>query len=137
LGIKTLYEALQLAENAELDLVEVGPSASPPVAKILDYSKYRYELEKKQTKQKKSSEIKEVRLSLEIGQHDWSVKLNQAKKFLADNGRVQVSLKLSGRQMLFASKAGEKINSFREALGAQYETEPQRLGQRFNAVLKS
>lgn len=128
---------MQLAEDAELDLVEVGPSASPPVAKILDYSKYRYELEKKQTKQKKSSEIKEVRLSLEIGEHDWDVKLNQAKKFLADNGRVRVSLKLSGRQMLFANKAGAKINTFREALGAQYEAEPQRLGQRFNAVLKS
>lgn len=102
----------------------------------MDYSKYRYEQEKKQTKQKRTGEIKEIRLSLGIGEHDWQVKTNRAKKFLDEGHKVKVSLRLSGRQMLFAAKAAEKIDEFRQQLEASFESTPQRLGPRYIAIIK-
>ena len=124
-----------MAEDVDLDLVEVGPNSRPPVARIMDYSKYRYELEKNQSKKKRGSEIKEVRLSLEIGEHDWRVRINQATKFLNDGNRVKLTLKLAGRQMLFKDKAIDKMNEFKNALGASYESVPQRFGPRYVAVI--
>lgn len=135
MGIKSTFEALRLAEDLDLDLVEVGPNLQPPVARIMDYSKYRYELEKKQSKKKRGSEIKEVRLSLGIGEHDWQVRLNQATKFLNEGSRVKLTLKLAGRQMLFKDKAIDKMNEFKNALGASYESAPQRYGPRYIAVI--
>jgi len=136
LGLKSTFEALRLAEERDLDLVEIGPNNRPPVAKIMDYSKYRYELDKKRGKQKRGGEVKEVRLSLEIGEHDWQVRVNQAKRFLEEGNKVKVSLKLTGRQMLFSEKATEKINDFKNILDASYESPPQRLGPRYIAVIK-
>jgi len=103
----------------------------------MDYSKYRYEQGKKQSKQKKSSgEIKEVRLSLGIGDHDWQVKIGRAQKFLDQGHKVKITLRLSGRQMLFAGKATEKIDEFRQQLGGSFESAPQRLGPRYIAIIK-
>lgn len=136
LGLKSLYEALKIAENSDLDLVEVGPNSKPPVVKIMDYGKYQYELDKKQKQQSKAAEIKEVRLSLNIEDHDWRMKVERAKKFLEKSGRVKVHLQLSGRQMLFANQAKEKLDQFKNELNAQYETAPQRMGRRFIASLK-
>lgn len=135
LGIKSTFEALRMAEDIDLDLVEVGPNGHPPVARIMDYSKYRYELDKKQSKRKRGSEVKEVRLSLGIGEHDWRVRLNQATKFLNDGCKIKITLKLAGRQMLFKDKAIDKMNEFKNALGASYESAPQRFGPRYIAVI--
>lgn len=137
LGIKSLYEALHLAEEQDLDLIEVGPGAQPPVARIMDYGKYKYELEKKQKSQSRAStDIKEVRLSVNIDSHDWQVKLERAKKFMAQSGRVKVEMKLAGRQMLFMEKALEKLNQFKQELGGEFESQPQRLGRRYIVLIK-
>ena len=95
-GIMSLSEALALAEESNLDLVNISPNADPPVCKILDYGKYRYELQKKDKQQKKNqkvTEIEEIRLSTFIEDHDIQVKANTAMKFLKDGDKVKVSLR--------------------------------------------
>lgn len=136
MGLKSLYEALRIAESQDLDLIEVGPGSNPPVARVMDYGKYCYEQEKKKKQQVKTSEIKEVRLSVNIDEHDWNVKLNRAKGFLEDAGRVRVSLQLMGRQMLFQEKAMERLNQFKDQLGGEFDAAPQRLGKRYYAMIK-
>ncbi|MSE21537.1 translation initiation factor IF-3, partial [Lactobacillus parabuchneri] len=100
LGVKTKAEALQLAEDAELDLVLVAPKAKPPVAKILDYGKYRFELQKKERESRKKQKVisvKEVRLSPTIDVNDFNTKLKNARKFLAKGEKVRVSIRFKGR----------------------------------------
>lgn len=100
LGVKTKSEALQLAEDADLDLVLVAPKAKPPVAKILDYGKYRFELQKKERESRKKQKVisvKEVRLSPTIDVNDFNTKLKNAKKFLAKGEKVRVSIRFKGR----------------------------------------
>ncbi len=137
LGLKSLYEALNIAERQDLDLVEVGPSSNPPVARVMDFGKYCYEQEKKNKQQSKSSsEIKEVRLSVNIDEHDWNVKVNKAKQFLSESGRVRVGLQLQGRQMLFQDKAIERLNQFKDQLGGEFDDRPQRMGKRYYVIIK-
>jgi len=125
-----------LAEEKDLDLVEVGPTSRPPVARIMDFGKYQYELEKKRKQQSRAAtDIKEVRLSVNIDDHDWQVKLERAKKFIAASGRVKVEMRLAGRQMLFIKRAIDRLNEFRLALGGVYEEPPQKLGRRFVAMI--
>jgi translation initiation factor IF-3 len=98
----SLTEALAAAAEAGLDLAEIAPSAQPPVAKILDYGKFRYEQTKqlqKSRRNQKQVEIKEVRFGLKIGAHDLEVKLNRARKFLADGQKVKLSLRFKGREI--------------------------------------
>ena len=100
LGVKTKAEALQLAEDAELDLVLVAPKAKPPVAKILDYGKYRFELQKKERESRKKQKVisvKEVRLSPTIDVNDFNTKLKNARKFLAKGEKVRASIRFKGR----------------------------------------
>ncbi|EHM01449.1 translation initiation factor IF-3 [Lentilactobacillus parafarraginis] len=100
LGVKSKNEALKLAEDAELDLVLVAPKAKPPVAKILDYGKYRFELQKKERESRKKQKVisvKEVRLSPTIDVNDFNTKLKNAKKFLAKGEKVRVSIRFKGR----------------------------------------
>ncbi|WP_283678271.1 translation initiation factor IF-3 [Lentilactobacillus sp. Marseille-Q4993] len=100
LGVKTKSEALQLAEDADLDLVLVAPKAKPPVAKILDYGKYRFEQQKKDRESRKKQKVvnvKEVRLSPTIDVNDFNTKLKNAKKFLAKGEKVRVSIRFKGR----------------------------------------
>ena len=138
LGVKSLFEALQIAETANLDLVEVSPTHKPPIAKILDYGKYCYELEKKRKGNKQpTNEIKEVRLSMKIDDHDWQVKMKKAKEFIEKSGKIKVLMKLVGREMLFKDKAMAKMDEFRVALDAQYDGEVQRFGNRFIVLLKT
>ena len=101
LGLKPVMEAVQLAQSKGLDLVEIAPQASPPVCKIIDYSKYRYELDKKTRearKKQKGGHIKEVRVRPRIGEHDLEIKLNHAKEFLAEQNKVQVTVLFLGRE---------------------------------------
>ena len=99
LGIMSSREAMKLAQEAELDLVKIAPTAKPPVCKIIDYGKYRYELARKEKEAKKKQkivEVKEVRLSPNIDVNDLNTKVNNAKKFIAKGNKVKVTLRFRG-----------------------------------------
>ncbi len=102
LGIMSPRDALRMAAEQDLDLVKVAPQAKPPVCKILDYGKYRFEMQKREKearKNQKTVEIKEIRLSLNIDTNDFNTKVNQAAKFLQQGHKVKVSIRFRGREM--------------------------------------
>ena len=102
LGIMSTREAMKLAAEAELDLVKIAPTAKPPVCKIIDYGKYKYELtrkEKEAKKKQKTVDVKEVRLSPNIDTNDLNTKVNNAKKFIQKGNKVKVTLRFRGREM--------------------------------------
>lgn len=102
LGIMSAKEALKKAEEKNLDLVKIAPNAKPPVCKIMDYGKYRFEQAKREKEAKKNQkiiEVKEVRLSLNIDINDFNTKLRNAIKFLSDGNKVKVSVRFRGREM--------------------------------------
>ena len=110
-GIVSIREALALAEDEGLDLIEISPQANPPVCKILDYGKYRYEQQKRKAEAKKNQkiiEIKELKLRPMIEAHDYDVKLKQAKKFLEQGNKVKFTMRFKGRE-LSANDMGKKI----------------------------
>lgn len=121
-GVMGIREALAIAEEANLDLVNVSPNAEPPVCKILDFGKYRYELQKKDKmakKNQKTMQVKEVRLSTFIEEHDVNVKANTAIKFLKDGDKVKVSLRFRGRERDYTAKGFDVMNSFADLI-AEY-----------------
>ena len=102
LGIMSAAEALKIAESRNLDLVKIAPMAKPPVCKVMDYGKFRFEKAKKEKEAKKNQkiiEIKEVRLSLNIDTHDFDTKINHARKFISQGNKVKVSIRFRGREM--------------------------------------
>ena len=102
LGIMSSREAMKLAAEANLDLVKIAPTAKPPVCKIIDYGKYKYEQtrkEKEAKKKQKTVEVKEVRLSPNIDTNDLNTKVNNAKKFIGKGNKVKVTLRFRGREM--------------------------------------
>ena len=108
-------EALAAAESHNLDLVKIAPQATPPVCKIMDYGKYRFEQAKKEKEAKKNQkvvEIKEIRLSFKIDVHDFETKANHAKRFLTDGNRVKCSIRLRGREMGHPEIGYEVMNKF-------------------------
>ncbi|MBT4849690.1 translation initiation factor IF-3 [Candidatus Parcubacteria bacterium] len=117
LGVIPTSQALDLAEQKGLDLVEVSPKANPPVCRIIDYGKFQYQQTRSQQKVKKV-EIKGIRLSLKIGEHDLEVKEKQALKFLDQGHKVKIELRLKGRERapIFRTKSRDKINQFLEQL---------------------
>ena len=119
LGIMSAKEAFKMAKEAELDLVKIAPTAKPPVCKIIDYGKYRYELarkEKEAKKKQKTVEIKEVRLSPNIEANDLNTKVNMAKKFIAKGDKVKVTLRFRGREMAQMQSSKHILDDFAEAL---------------------
>lgn len=107
IGIFSVEEALKIAQEKEEDLVEVAPEANPPVCRILDYGKFKYQQEKrkKKTKQKHSANVlKEVRLSCRIGEHDFEVKVRKVCEFLKEGHRVKLSLRFKGREMAYKER---------------------------------
>ncbi|MBD5483847.1 MAG: translation initiation factor IF-3 [Lachnospiraceae bacterium] len=119
LGIMPSREALKLAEEAELDLVKIAPTAKPPVCKIVDYGKYRYELarkEKEARKKQKIVEIKEIRLSPNIDTNDLNTKVNAARKFLEKGNKVKVTLRFRGREMAHMNTTKHILDDFAERL---------------------
>ena len=119
LGIMSLREALKLAREADLDLVKIAPNAKPPVCKIIDYGKYRYELarkEKEAKKKQKTMEVKEVRLSPNIDTNDLNTKANQARKFITKGDKVKVTLRFRGREMAHVNYSKQILDSFYERL---------------------
>ncbi len=119
LGIMSPREALQLAQQADLDLVKIAPGAKPPVCKIIDYGKYRYEQarkEKEARKKQKVIEVKEVRLTPNIDTNDLNTKTNAARKFLEKGDKVKVTLRFRGREMAHMSKSKYILDDFAQAL---------------------
>lgn len=119
LGIMSAKEALKLAKEAELDLVKIAPTAKPPVCKIIDYGKYRYELarkEKEAKKKQKTVDIKEVRLSPNIEANDLNTKVNMARKFLTKGDKVKVTLRFRGREMAHMNSSKHILDDFAEML---------------------
>lgn len=111
LGVVPTREALEMAGEAGLDLVEVSPNAMPPVAKIMDWGKYRYELQKQQQKAKakqKTTELKTLRLGVKIGAHDLDTKLRTAEKFIDNEDKVKFQLRFRGREVVH-KELGERI----------------------------
>ena len=119
LGIVSAREAMAKAQEAGLDLVKIAPQAKPPVCKILDYGKYRFEQQKKEKEAKKNQkvvEIKEIRLSLNIDTNDFNTKVNQAAKFLQQGHKVKVSIRFRGREMAHTSLGIDVEQRFAQAL---------------------
>lgn len=117
LGIVSSQEALEMAFNANLDLVEIAPNSNPPVCKIMDYGKFRFETMKKQKEAKKNQkvvEFKEIWLSMTIDIGDLNVKAKQTVKFLSQGNKVKVSIRLKGRQNAHSSIGIDVMNKFYE-----------------------
>lgn len=115
LGLMSAREAMEIAEQKGLDLVKVSPTANPPVCKIMDYGKFRFEQAKKQQEAKKNQkviELKEMRLSATIDKHDLEVKAKNVNKFLKDGDKVKVSIRFKGRQMAHTEQGMVVMNEF-------------------------
>lgn len=119
LGIMSAKDAQKLADEAGLDLVKIAPTAKPPVCKIVDYGKYRYEQarkDKEAKKKQKTIEIKEIRLSPNIDTNDLNTKINAAKKFIGKGDKVKVTLRFRGREMAHMNASKPILDRFAEAL---------------------
>ena len=119
LGIMSIREAMQLAEEAGVDLVKIAPTAKPPVCKIVDYGKFKYEQtrkEKEARKKQKVIEIKEIRLSPNIDSNDLNTKINAARKFLTKGDRVKITLRFRGREMAHMASSKHILDDFAQAL---------------------
>ena len=118
LGVMPIEDALRLAEEKNTDLVKIAPQAKPPVCKIMDYGKYRFEQAKREKEAKKNQrviEIKEVRLSLNIDTHDFETKVGHAIKFLKGGNRVKVSIRFRGREMAHPENGLVTMSKFADA----------------------
>ena len=140
LGIMLTRAALELAEEKQLDLVKIAPTAKPPVCKIMDYGKYRFEQSKREReirKNQKVIDIKEVRLSATIEDHDVEVKFKAATKFLKDGDKVKVSIRFRGRQISHSEIGLEVMKDFAERLKdiAVVERRPLTEGRNMTMVL--
>lgn len=119
LGIMSARDAMKLAREAGLDLVKIAPTAKPPVCKIIDYGKYKYELarkEKEARKKQKVIDVKEVRLSPNIEENDMKTKANMARKFLEKGDKVKVTLRFRGREMAHMGSSKHVLDDFAELL---------------------
>ena len=140
LGVMSTREAMKLAEEAELDLVKIAPTAKPPVCKIIDYGKYRYELarkEKEARKKQKVVELKEIRLSPNIDSNDLNTKMSAAKKFLSKGDKVKITLRFRGREMAHMNASKHILDDFAENLAevAVVEKAPKVEGRSISMVL--
>lgn len=140
LGIMSAREAMKIAVEAELDLVKIAPMAKPPVCKIIDYGKYKYELvrkEKEAKKKQKTVEVKEIRLSPNIEANDLNTKINAAKKFISKGNKVKVTLRFRGREMAHVQNSKHILDDFAEELSdiAMVEKAPKMEGRSMSIVL--
>lgn len=138
-GVVPIMEALRLAREAGMDLVEVSPNERPPVCRLMDYGKWKYKQRKKEQKSTSGGQqLKELRLrSVRIDQHDRDTKLNQAKKFLDDGDKVQFNLMFRGREMAHVDLGRELMEKFKADLAevSKVEREPKLEGKRMIMIL--
>ena len=141
LGIMSTADAIAMAQDRGLDLVEVSPQAQPPVAKLVNFDKFRYKqrkLEQQQKKKAKKIEVKNIRLSLRISEHDMGIKAKQSEKFLEDGDKVKVDLMMRGREQAFAEKGYEVVRQFIAMLpSVEVESPAKKQGNTISALLTS
>ena len=140
LGVMSPKDAMKLAREAEVDLVKIAPSAKPPVCKVIDYGKYRYEQARKEKdakKKQKTVELKEIRLSPNIEANDLNTKMNAAKKFLAKGNKVKITLRFRGREMAHMNASKHILDDIAENLSdvAVVEKAPKVEGRSIGMVL--
>ncbi|NMB45012.1 MAG: translation initiation factor IF-3 [Firmicutes bacterium] len=140
LGVMSVRDALQVAAEKELDLVEVAPNARPPVCRIMDYGKYRYEQTKRQKEAKKKQKVvtvKEVRMTPKIEEHDFQVKTKNAERFLKDGNKVKVSVRFRGREVVHSNLARDMLLQMVEEINhvAAVERQPMMEGRQMIMVL--
>ncbi|MEK9594355.1 MAG: translation initiation factor IF-3 [Rhodospirillaceae bacterium] len=140
LGVMTVDDALRRAEQEGLDLVEISPNSDPPVCKILDYGKYKYEAQKKLNAARKSQkviEVKEVKLRPNIDEHDYQVKLRNMGRFLDAGDKVKVTMRFRGREMAHQDLGMNVLNRVRDDVGeeAKVEAEPKLEGRQMIMIL--
>ena len=126
LGIMSLRQALEIAEQKNLDLVKIAPQANPPVCKIIDYGKFRFEQAKREKEARKNQhivEIKEIRLSLNIDKHDFETKAGHARRFLKEGNKVKVSIRFRGREMAHPQNGLEIMKRFAQELQEESSVE--------------
>lgn len=142
LGIMSRQDALKLAEEAGVDLVEISPNADPPVAKIVDWGKYQYQKMKEQQKNRKASrqsELKQMRFGLKIGSGDLEIKLRKIRGFLSEGHKVRIQIFYRGREMAHKELGYEMINKIIGQLEDEAVTEqqPQMAGRNLSVVIRS
>ncbi|MDI6600839.1 MAG: translation initiation factor IF-3 [Thermoanaerobacteraceae bacterium] len=140
LGIMSAKEALSIATEKQLDLVKVSPDAKPPVCKLMDYGKYRYELSKKEKEARKNQKvinIKEIRMTPSIEEHDFMVKVRNALRFLEDGDKVKVTIRFRGRELDHTSLAEELLYDFAEKLKdvGKVEKKPELEGKNMSIMI--
>ena len=139
MGIFPRDKALEIAQSKELDLVEVAPQGNPPVCRLLDYGRFKYQLEKKRKKNKKhtSDTLKEIRLSYQIGSHDLQIKVRKVEQFLKEGHRVKLSIRFRGRENIYREEGKhmlEKVVMEIENVG-KAESRPLMSGRRMEQYL--
>jgi len=140
IGVVTTREALAAAEDAGLDLVEISPNADPPVCKILDFGKFKYEQQKKKNearKKQKVIEVKEIKLRPNIDDHDYDVKMRSATSFLEEGDKVKVTMRFRGREMMHQELGMNVLMRVKDQLDplAKVEQTPQLEGRQMTMVL--
>ena len=140
LGVYNVIDAQKLADERDYDLVKISPNSNPPVCKLMNYGKYRFEMIKKEKEQKKNQktiEVKEIRLSATIDQHDMEVKAKATKKFLKDGNKVKVSIRFRGRQITHGDIGEDVMAKFFEMVqeNATQEKSPKQEGRNMFMIL--
>ena len=138
MGIMSPRDALRMAIDRDLDLVKIAPQAKPPVCKILDYGKYRFEMQKREKEAKKNQkvvEVKETRLSLNIDTNDFNTKVTQSAKFLAAGHKVKASIRFRGREMAHSALGADVLKRFAAALPQASMDKPPVLEGRTMSIL--
>lgn len=142
LGVVPIRDALRAAQEVELDLVEVSPNADPPVCKVLDYGKYKYEAQKKKNearKRQRTIDVKEIKLRPNIDDNDYQVKLRNAKRFLEEGDKVKVTMRFRGREMVHQNLGMDVLirvrDELEEAANAKVEQMPKMEGRQMIMVL--
>ncbi len=140
IGVVPIQDALRSAEDVGLDLVEISPNADPPVCKILDYGKFKYEAQKKKNEARKKQrviDVKEIKLRPNIDVHDYDVKMRNARRFIGDGDKVKVTLRFRGREMAHQELGMNVLDRVREELDelAKVEQVPKMEGRQMVMVL--
>ena len=142
IGVMPTRKALAIARDRGLDLVLVAPNADPPVAKLMDYGKYKYEMQKKmreaKKKQKKQQQVKQMKFRVKIDEHDYQTKLNHIRRFLEDGARVRVAIMFIGREIVFTEKGKEILERVARDVSdiAEVESPPKLEGRDMWMTLK-
>lgn len=139
-GVYPIEKALDMARNHQLDLVEIAPNANPPVCKIMDYGKYRYEQQKKEKEQRKkqhAAQLKEIRFRPRTDDHDFNFKTKHARGFLEDGNKVRAYVQFRGRDIIYKDQGMEMLKRFIEELQdiAKIDQSPRMEGRRMTTIL--